>query len=353
MNTRIAIIGGGLSGLALADHLHRAGEDFQLFEARERFGGRIMTHDLDGSGFDLGPSWFWPGQHRMAALVHRLELKVLNQYSDGAQAYETETGEVMRDMGFASMHGSLRLGDGMAGLVEGLVSRLPTDRLHRGYELESLSRDGVLRFGNGSQCNADHLVLAVPPRVAAGLAYEPVLEPRIIEALQAVPTWMGGHAKFVAVYEKPFWRDASLSGDAMSRRGPLVEIHDASPEISGRHGALFGFLGVPAATRAGHDDEVVQAAVSQLGRIFGPKALNPVKTFYQDWAFEKYTSSQLDQAPLSHHPAYRMPDILRSVWQDRLHFASTELAPEMGGFLEGALASAEATADHLVKEMAA
>ena len=43
MKTDIAIIGGGLSGLALARHLARDGCDFQLFEARNRFGGRIHS----------------------------------------------------------------------------------------------------------------------------------------------------------------------------------------------------------------------------------------------------------------------------------------------------------------------
>ncbi|MEM1154111.1 MAG: hypothetical protein AAGI44_08210 [Pseudomonadota bacterium] len=47
--------------------------------------------------------------------------------------------------------------------------------------------------------------------------------------LGGVPTWMAGQAKVVAVYESPFWRDSGFSGDAMSRKGPLIEIHDASP----------------------------------------------------------------------------------------------------------------------------
>ena len=39
MRTDIVIIGGGLSGLALADKLQRAGRDFLLVEARDRLGG--------------------------------------------------------------------------------------------------------------------------------------------------------------------------------------------------------------------------------------------------------------------------------------------------------------------------
>ena len=45
---------------------------------------------------------------------------------------------------------------------------------------------------------------------------------------------MAGHAKFIALYERAFWREAGCSGTAMSQRGPLTEIHDASDEL-GKH----------------------------------------------------------------------------------------------------------------------
>ncbi len=38
---------------------------------------------------------------------------------------------------------------------------------------------------------------------------------------------MAGHAKVVALYERPFWREQGLSGDAISHCGTLAEIHDA------------------------------------------------------------------------------------------------------------------------------
>ena len=56
------IVGGGLSGLsglALAEALEAQGRDYVLVEARERFGGRILTEHLEDGYFDLGPAWFW------------------------------------------------------------------------------------------------------------------------------------------------------------------------------------------------------------------------------------------------------------------------------------------------------
>ena len=47
--TGVAIIGGGLAGLCAARLLHREGVDFQLVEARDRLGGRILTVDARGA----------------------------------------------------------------------------------------------------------------------------------------------------------------------------------------------------------------------------------------------------------------------------------------------------------------
>lgn len=354
--SEFAIIGGGLSGLALADRLHRAGRDVHLFEARDRLGGRILTQVADGSGYDMGPSWFWPGQPRMAGLVQALGLEVFEQHATGALSYETETGEVLRDQGMSSMRGSWRLKGGMAGLTSGLAARLPRERVHLARSLVALA-PGQVTFHDGTHWQAKTIILALPPRLAARLSYGPDLAPQVRAAMETIPTWMGGHAKFMAIYPRPFWRAAGLSGDAMSRRGPLVEIHDASPQGGpggdDGPGALFGFLGLLAASRAGQDHAIVEACVAQLARIFDagltdPADATPRHTIYQDWAQEPFSASPQDHVPPLHHPAYGRPKALEPLWDGQLHLCATELAPEMGGFLEGALAAAAQTAAELL-----
>ena len=55
---RVVVIGGGISGLATAALLAKAGCDVELFEARERVGGRAYTWQKDGFTFETGPSWY-------------------------------------------------------------------------------------------------------------------------------------------------------------------------------------------------------------------------------------------------------------------------------------------------------
>ena len=132
----------------------------------------------------------------------------------------------------------------------------------------------------------------------------------------------------------------------MSRRGPLVEIHDASPRQGGPY-ALFGFVGASVQQRS--DPAFLDAVRAQLVRLFGEEAGAAIAVHLQDWALETRTSTLQDRQALQGHPDYGKPVALRDVWSCTLHFASSEMAPEFGGYLEGALGAAEAVAERLVK----
>ena len=54
-NTPVAIIGGGISGLATAYALQQRGKSFLLFESTKRFGGIIKTDTIEGFTIDGGP----------------------------------------------------------------------------------------------------------------------------------------------------------------------------------------------------------------------------------------------------------------------------------------------------------
>lgn len=352
MTTDVLIFGGGLAGLALADTLQRAGTDYLLVEARDRFGGRIKTEVVSDGDYDLGPAWFWPGQPRIAQLVKRLGLRRFDQYAEGILTHEDETGRVERGRGYASMQGSWRLDGGLHQVTAGLASLLPEHRKRLNAALSRLthSADGVIaKLDDGTELHAQRVALALPPRLAAHcVEFVPALGADAMRAMSAIPTWMAGQAKALAVYDTPFWRAEGLSGDAMSRRGPMVEIHDASP-ASGPGGALFGFIGVPSDGR--HDTEALRTHIlAQLARLFGPAAAQPVKLLVKDWAFDARTAAPQDQQPMFSHPSYGLPSSLKGLWDGRIVFAGTEVAAQFGGYLEGALDAADAASIALTSE---
>jgi len=273
------IVGGGLSGLALAEQLHHQGRDYILLEARARFGGRIMTHQFNDGYFDMGPAWFWPGQPRIAALIDRLGLTKFDQFTDGVLSFEDERGQVQRGQGLSSMQGSWRLKGGLAALTDALASRLPNDRKRLNAPVVKLAMWGdqcTATLATGEHISANEVILALPPGVAADIVFSPALPANATQAMTGIATWMAGQAKALALYDRPFWREAGLSGNAMSRRGPLVELHDASPMNGGPY-ALFGFIGVGPETR--QDEQALRAAIqAQLGRLFGAQAATLGKT---------------------------------------------------------------------------
>ena len=341
---RTLIIGGGLSGLALAEALTAKGHDFTLIEARGRLGGRILTECHAGAAFDLGPAWFWHGQPRIAALIDRLGLQPFEQYANGDLIFENAQGQVQRGRGFASMEGSLRLQGGLGALVQALTARLPAQNLILNATVTTLTKTDAgitATLFSGDSVTAGQAILALPPRLAATIRFSPALPEAAMVAMKSVKTWMAGQAKALAVYDSPFWRDDGLSGDASSRHGPMVEIHDASP-ATGRPYGLFGFIGVPPEVRI--DEQTLRHHLTaQLARMFGPMSAHPAHLFVKDWATDRFTAVPADSEQLNAHPFYGLPRALANLWGGQLHFAGTEVATQFGGYIEGALEAAEAT----------
>ncbi|WP_120500342.1 FAD-dependent oxidoreductase [Roseovarius sp. EL26] len=353
MKTDVLIVGGGLSGLALADRLTKAGTDFLVVEAQDRLGGRILSENLSDGMFDLGPAWFWPGQPRMAQMVQRFSLPVFEQYTKGDLMYQDQTGVIQRGHGYASMQGSYRIDGGMIRLINALADTLEASKILQETTVRALRFDGkkitanLTHYGEPTTIHANRVVLAVPPRVAAKtITFEPKLGSEQTRAMEKIPTWMAGQAKIIAVYDAPYWRNAGLSGDAMSRRGPMVEIHDASPMEGGPY-ALFGFVGILPDAREAHKEEMIELALAQFSALFGNALANPLDIMIKDWATAPQVATSQDRIAPENHPTYGLPHHLKDIWGGAIHLTSTETAHGFGGLLEGALEAAETSAQHL------
>ena len=337
------IIGAGLSGLMAASRLALNGVYAAVLEARGRIGGRVLSHEVGDQSFELGPSWVWQGQPFLASALDHFKIKTFPQYADGRLIYQMADGALTYYDTLSPMANALRIEGGPSALVNAAANSLRSDQIRLHHKVMAIKQMGDhiavgVETPEGEQViRTRQLALAAPPRLCAEMRFEPALSDPVADFLSQTPTWMAGHAKFLAVYNTPFWRDQKLSGAAMSRLGPLAEIHDVSP-VSGAPFALFGFVGLNAKTRkAIGAEQLFQAALAQLGQLFGPSALSPLSIELKDWSEDMHTATQADHVPLREHPAYGLSMKPGEAWQDQLHFISSETATENGGLIEGAV----------------
>ncbi|PKI89300.1 amine oxidase [Actinomycetales bacterium SN12] len=353
--TDVAIIGGGVAGLNAARLLVAAGLDVRLLEARGRLGGRVLTVDATGAesgdGFDLGPSWVWPKmQPVIGPFLDELGIRTFAQRGQGDVVFERMSREpAQRYAGGREEAGSRRIEGGAAVIVRELSRRVPPGSILLATTVSALSheQDSVMitmhRDGVEQTLRARQVILAVPPRLAeATITLAPELPGDTAALWSATPTWMAPHAKFFALYEKPFWLDDGFSGTAQSMVGPMLEIHDATT-LSGQ-AALFGFLGLGAAERSTLTEEAItQAGIAQFVRLFGPDAASPVATILKDWAADPLTATATDAASLGHPHSGTW---IEGPWADMLHLAGSEVSPTEAGYLAGAIeASRNAVAE--------
>lgn len=73
---RIAVVGGGISGLAAAERLQRKGyEHVTVFEKGERLGGKLCTVSYKGESYEMGALFSLPGQTHLRNLMNILQIK--------------------------------------------------------------------------------------------------------------------------------------------------------------------------------------------------------------------------------------------------------------------------------------
>ena len=195
---------------------------------------------------------------------------------------------------------------------------------------------------------ARRLVVAMPPAVQGRIAFDPPLPGARDQLAQRAP--MGSVTKVHAVYDRPFWRDAGLSGQVVADAGLLRATFDDSP-ADGSHGVLMGFVAGPADRRAeslGADGRRA-ACLEELARAFGPEAARPVEVTEQRWSAEPYTRGG-PVACLGPGVLTGCGDSLRTP-VGPIHWAGTETATVWSGYIEGALESGERAAAEVVSAL--
>ncbi len=206
----------------------------------------------------------------------------------------------------------------------------------------------VTQSAGGATVESDRLtvksklvIVAIPPALAGRIDYAPILP---FERDQLTQRYgQGTLTKVAAVYDKPFWRNAGLSGTAIGTGGPVSATFDDSP-ADGSIGVIFGFVGGDYARSYNATPPAARQSqvLSQLATFFGPQARSPTGFFETSWSGEQWTRGcpvgiPATGALLAYGSRLRDP-------VGRIHWAGTETSTYWNGYMDGAVRSGERAA---------
>lgn len=209
------------------------------------------------------------------------------------------------------------------------------------------SATGCTVTADGITVQARHVIFAGPPTLMGAIECSPSLPCARAQVTQHWP--QGLVIKVGMVYDRPFWRDAGLSGLSLDYTALVSETADSSaPPTHSRMGVLTGFLYTDDALTASRmpGPERRQRILEEMAARFGPQARTPVKVIEINWSTQVWTrgcyGGYLAPGALVHYrQAVREP-------VGPLHFAGTETSSVWPGFIEGAIRSGERAAKEVL-----
>ena len=160
---KVIVVGAGFAGLAAADELQRSGLDVEVFEARNRVGGRVHSFPFGGAVAERGAEFILPGNEVVLATAERLGLSLLRKgtpYGDrepkgGLAVTRAEVAQAVAEIASRPLpDGAHTLADALgryglpAGVTEAIRARIEVSCAYPAEDLAaSVLEEGAAAFG--------------------------------------------------------------------------------------------------------------------------------------------------------------------------------------------------------------
>lgn len=301
-----------IAGLSVADWLER-----QRDPADAKAAFRSMIEGLWCLALDKVPLWHLIDNDR----------RITNEVPE-LQYSLRETMQSVADDLAGDLGGRLRLNE-------------PVVRVEHGAKgVRVATASGVIEAGA--------VLVALPPTMAAKLAFAPALPPALSKALGV---WESGAViKMLVRYAKPFWRERDLSGMVMWRDLPGLFACDTSKDSG--HAALTVFVGGPLALRWRPLGETALRAevAARLVNALGQQAADIVDFSARDWTHDRWSGGAYSDliVDVTARDAERV--ILAGA--PPVYFAASEVSPSFPGYVEGAIVAGRIAAGRIQSAIA-
>jgi len=227
-----------------------------------------------------------------------------------------------------------------AELGEDVVLGAPVRTLRWNAEGPSVTAEA-----DGVTVHARYAIMAVPPNLYSRVSFDPPLPRRQHQMHQHVS--LGLVIKVHAVYSRPFWREAGLSGTCFGAHELVQEVYDNTNHEDSR-GTLVGFVSDEKADAMFElsADERRQAILESISGYLGEEALTPEVYYESDWGSEEWTrgayAASYDLGGLHRYG----PDQLAPVGP--IHWSCSDLAAEGYQHVDGAVRMGAKTAERII-----
>ncbi|POY35573.1 hypothetical protein C3K47_14345 [Solitalea longa] len=230
---RVVILGAGLAGLTAAHELQKAGVDYIILEANERFGGRIFTKSINGAPIDLGGEWIGFSHFALRNLCDELNLKLTKHHFNTHLAINdkyfapgswrlTEVEKQQNNLFSGSGPVSVfsRPNNEMDFKIDGgsskLIQRLSnlgsaSSKIKLNSRVVSVSKNEenyTIACSNGKVYRSTAVICTLPAPVISSIKWRPQLPSEFIESLPI--SIYQTTLKIPVAFNKAYWRDDNM-----------------------------------------------------------------------------------------------------------------------------------------------
>jgi monoamine oxidase len=393
--TRTIVIGAGLAGLAAAKELRDGGAEVEVFEARDRVGGRIWSIPFAGAVAEAGAEFILPEETELVALARGMGLTLARKgtrYGNreprgGEKVSSVELAAAAPQLSQLAGEGTALAALGRSGLapavaeavrarvevscahpaedlsaevlasaaaafgdfdsytIEGGNDSLPRalagelgETLHLGAPARRVSCSGsevCVRAGE-LEAAADALIVAVPPTVIDSIEFDPPLPRAKLAALRELR--LGQAAKLFIGLRAPAAPSATLS--VPGRFWCYTQL--------GADGAPLPFVGAFAGTRRAIESLSVEQGpdrwVAALAALRPDLELDRDRVLLCRWDDDPWVRG----AYSARSPGSSLGSDELTAPIGPLHFAGEHTARELHGLMEGALLSGRRAAREIL-----
>jgi len=342
----IIIIGAGLSGLLTAYRLKKEGIPFKILEARNRIGGRINTVlGTDNTPVEMGATWFGNQHKNLIALLKELGINYFEQHMDGIAFFQPLSTSPAESIQIPNQPPSYRISGGTSNLINTLYQKLDKEEVLLNQSVKEIKfHENSIQVMAKDVFEGNKVILCIPPKLwSKKILFEPHLPNDLLNVATQTHTWMEDSIKIALTYSQPFWQQENLSGTLFSNTGPITELYDHCNHERSKY-ALCGFIN--SSFKNLTYEERRTCVIDQIKSIFGEKAGMFIDYEECIWSNEENTFEESNTS-LFPHQNNGNPIFNKFFFNDKLIISSSESASEFPGYMEGAVYSANITANKI------